>query len=341
MPFRDLVNQEHAQIVLRGALRSGRVSHAYLFVGPAGTGRMTAARAMAQALLCATGGDDACGTCGACRKVAGGTHPDLRIISPGGKTEGGIDRRAVGIDQIRDLKREASYAPYEAKWKVFIVEDAEAMRAEAANSLLKVLEEPPPGIVIILLAESAAAVFPTLVSRAQVVRFSLVSAPEIAHALTDHAGVSPERARYLAALAGGRVGAAFQAAAAGEEPFTRRADVLATLREIERGDVVTRLDGAEALSRQKDEIERWLESAELWFRDLLVWQETHDPALLVNLDVRRDVAEWADHASPEGIRRAVEAIEDAKARLRRNLNPRLVLEALFTQLDTRARVGQR
>ncbi len=337
MLFRDLINQEHAQIVLRRALRSGRVSHAYLFVGPSQVGRWATARAFAQALLCATGGDDACGACLACRKVAAGTHPDFRVLAPG-RSETGAERRAVGIDQIRDLKRDASYPPYEGRWKIFIVEEADAMHAEAANSLLKVLEEPSPGIVIILLAESPEAVFPTLVSRAQVVRFSFVSLPEIAQALVERAGVPAERARYLAALSGGRVGLALAAAAAGEEPFTRREEVLEMLEAIDRGDVVARLDIAEAVARQKDEVEGWLDIAELWYRDLLVWQQTHDPALLVNLDSHARIAEWAGRASGEGLRRAVEAIEEAKSHLQRNLNPRLVLESLCIRLDTRVAV---
>ncbi len=330
MTFRDLVGQRSAQTLLRTALRRGQVSHAYLFVGPSGVGRLATARAFAQALLCETGGDDACDRCRACRKVAGGTHPDLRIISPG-RTEAGGERRAVGIDQIRELKRDAAYPPYEARWKVFIVEDAEAMRAEAANSLLKVLEEPPPGIVIILLAESPASLLPTIVSRAQSVRFSFVAPAEIARALAAR-GVPPERARYLAALSGGRVGRALGAADAGAEAFDRRAGVVQTLAALSTGDVVARLDAAEGVSRLRDEIDGWLDTALLWVRDLLIWQETRDPALLVNLDARREVAEWAGRAGGAGLRRTAEAIEQAKANLRRNLNPRLVLEDLFVRI---------
>ncbi len=336
MPFRDLINQQHACSLLRGALRSGRIAHAYLFVGPSGVGRLTTARAFAQALLCSAGGDDACGRCAACHKAGSGTHPDLRILSPSGRTETGAERRAVGIDQIRELKRDAAYPPYEARWKVFIVEDAEAMRAEAANSLLKVLEEPLPGVIIILIAESIAGVLPTLVSRSQLVRFSFVSAPEIAHALTERAGVPAERARYLAALSGGRVGAALVAAGTGEEPFERRADVVATLAALGHGDVVARLDAAEAVARQRDAIERWLDVALLWIRDVVVWQETQDPALLVNLDSRPKIEEWAGRVPGEKLRRTAEAIEEAKANLRRNLNSRLVLEVLFIRLETGA-----
>lgn len=332
MPFRDLIDQQHAASFLRGALRSGHVAHAYLFVGPSGVGRLTAARAFAQALLCSGGGDDACGRCLACRKVQDGAHPDLRVISPGGRTETGAERRAVGIEQIRELKREASYPPYEARWKVFIVEDAEAMRAEAANSLLKILEEPPAGIVIILIAESAAGVLPTLVSRSQIVRFSFVPASEIARALTERTGVPATRARYLAALSGGRVGVAVGAAGTGEESFQQRADVVAELGAIMAGDVVARLDAAEAVARRRDEIERWLDVALLWIRDVIVWQDTQDSALLVNLDEQPAIATWAARASNERLRRSAEAIEQAKEHLRRNLNPRLVLEALFARM---------
>jgi len=332
MPFHDLIDQRHAQALLRGALRSGRVSHAYLFVGPSGVGRLTAARAFAQALLCASGGDDACGRCAPCHKVAAGVHPDLRVISPG-RSESGAERRAVGIDQIRDLKREAAYGPYEAARKVFVVEDAEAMRAEAANSLLKIVEEPPPGIVMILIAESTTALLPTLVSRSQLIRFSFVSAAEIARALVERAGVPAERARYLAAISGGRVGAALAAAAAGEEPFERRAEVIRVLDVVARGDVVARLDAAEAVAKQKDEIERWLDIALLWVRDVVVWHEMADASALANLDARREVAVWAGRTVSERLRRTAAAIEEAKANLTRNLNPRLVLETLFARME--------
>jgi DNA polymerase-3 subunit delta' len=333
MPFRDLIGQRDARAVLQGALRSGRVGHAYLFAGPEGVGRRTAALAFAQALLCtardADRGDDACGVCGACRKIAAGTHPDLRVIAPGGRTESGAERRAVGIEQIRDLKHDAAYPPYEAAWKVFIVEDAEAMRAEAANSLLKILEEPPAQSVIVLISESVSALLPTIVSRAQMVRFTFVPAPDIAAALAERAGVPAAQALLLAALSGGRPGRALAEAAEGQAMLEYRADVVKTLGAVAAGGAVTRLDAAEAVSRQKDDVSQWLDTALLWLRDVAVWQAAADPALLINLDRRDQVAAWADRARPDGVRDAVGAIENAKTALGQNINPRLVLEHLF------------
>lgn len=333
MPFRDLIGQRDARAVLQGALRNGCIAHAYLFTGPRGVGRRTAAVAFAQALLCGTrgtsGGDDACGSCAACRKAAASIHPDLRLIAPGGRTESGAERRAVGIEQIRDLKREAAYPPYEAPWKVFIVEDAEALRAEAANSLLKVLEEPPARSVIVLISESAAALLPTIVSRSQIVRFTFVPAGDVAAALRERAGVSAEQAPFLAALAAGRPGQALAEAAAGTAPLEFRGDVVKTLGAVAGGGPVKRLEAAEAVSRQKDDVARWLDTALLWLRDVAVWQAAQDPALLVNLDRRDQVAAWAERARPDGVREAVGAIEAAKLELTQNINPRLVLEYLF------------
>ena len=357
MPFRDLIDQQHARLLLQSALRSGRIAHAYLFVGPSGVGRLAAGRAFAQALLCSRGGEDACGICGPCRKVAAGAHPDLRIITPG-RIDAGGEHRAVIIDQVRDLKHDAQYQPYEGKWKIFILEDAEQMRAEAANGLLKVLEEPPAGIVIILLAESTEALLPTLVSRCQLVRFSLVPAAIIAQALRDRCGVHEAHARFLAAVSGGRVGAALVAAAAsgGDDLVARRQEVLSTFRALDRGDMFAGLDAAESLARtgwsppsppatgpvrspqandnvkspaRIKDIEQWLDIALWWYRDLAIWQTTRDPALLVNSDSRDEIAAWADLTPPGHIPKVVQAIEEAKASLRRNVNPRLVLEGLF------------
>jgi DNA polymerase-3 subunit delta' len=329
VPFRDLIGQRDERALLQGALRSGCVSHAYLFVGPEGVGRRAAALAFAQALLCRRGGDDACGSCDACRKVAAGAHPDLRVIAPGGRTESGAERRAVGIEQVRDLKRDAAYPPYEARWKVFIVEDAEAMRAEAANSLLKILEEPPAQSVIVLISESDAALLPTIVSRSQIVRFSYVPAAEIAAALSERAGVPPDQAPFLAALCGGRPGLALREAAEGRAALDFRRDVVRTLGTVAGGGPAARLEAADAVARRKDELDRWLDTALLWLRDVAIWQAARDPALLVNLDRRAQIAAWAERARPEGVRAAAAAVEAAKTNLRANVNPRLVLEHLF------------
>jgi DNA polymerase-3 subunit delta' len=145
-----------------------RLPHALLFRGPAGVGKKLFARGLAAALNCRGGLPGlACGTCASCHKLLSGNHPDFLVIQP--------EKDAIKIDQVRAMSRATTYPPYESPYRVIVLEDAHAMQAAAANSLLKTLEEPPPGNVLILTAEASREVLPTIVSRCQVVPFSALS----------------------------------------------------------------------------------------------------------------------------------------------------------------------
>jgi len=163
MGFEHIEGQHRAKSLLQNALATRKIAHAYLFAGPSGSGRREMAQAFAQAIFCERHGNDACGECLACRKVLHGNHPDLHMIVP--------DGAAVKIEQVRTLQRDLSYRSAGAGYKVYIIESAETMTTQAANSLLKFLEEPPSPVVAILLAPSAQAVLPTILSRSQLIAF--------------------------------------------------------------------------------------------------------------------------------------------------------------------------
>src|SRR3990172_5223560 len=162
MAFRDVVNQDHAVLLLRTAIRVDKVGHAYLLVGPAGVGRRALAMAFAQLVNCDRPDGDACGECGPCRKIAAGNHPDVRVLdiahakfleTPGKEYKG----KEIPIDQIRALRHDAAFPPYEGKRKVYIIADAELMNPSAGNSLLKVLEEPTARVTFVLISQSSCA----------------------------------------------------------------------------------------------------------------------------------------------------------------------------------------
>lgn len=357
MAFRDVVNQDHAVLLLRSAVRAGRVGHAYLFVGPAGVGRRTLALAFAQLLNCARPDGDACGECDACRKIARGSHPDVRVLdvargqyleAPGKEHRG----KEIPVDQVRALRQDAAYAPYEGRWKVYIVADAERMNHSSANSLLKILEEPPPRVTFILIAESSVALLPTIVSRCQLIRCSYVSTDQIEKALVDREGIEPDRARVLAVLADGRLGRALEWARS-EERLEARDRLLELLPALEAGDPLQRLDAAEALARDAQEARKaqdardvqerdrsgeflveMLDLAVLWYRDLLVWKQLQEPALLTNRDREEQIARLAAEYDEATLRARIEGVEEAKDALRRNVNPRLALEKLFLSFGT-------
>ena len=161
--------QPRAVELLRRALASDRVAHAYAFIGPAGGGRTTTALAFAQALLCPEGG---CGRCRPCRLVAARQHPDLHVIVPTPPEDKPRGPRAIRIDDLRELQRMAALRPAMARAKVFILDDAERMTGASPQAFLKTLEEPPAQTVLILILPRARAVPATVLSRCQLVRFA-------------------------------------------------------------------------------------------------------------------------------------------------------------------------
>lgn len=180
-----VIGQPIASALLERALKSGRLSHAYLFVGPPGTGKRTMALALAEHLLGKSAQD----------------HPDFRLWAPENKSG------TIAIDQIRDLIDSCNTPPLMAPYQVRVIDQAEGLAKDSGNALLKILEEPPPQTVLILLAEQFDHILPTLVSRAQVVPFRPVAESVIAETLIAR-GCDPETARVRAAQARGRIGQA-------------------------------------------------------------------------------------------------------------------------------------
>jgi DNA polymerase III gamma/tau subunit len=162
-------DQPRAVALLRRALEGGRVAHAYAFVGPAGSGRMTTARAFAQALLCET--SVGCGKCRGCTLATAGQHPDLHVIVPTPPERNPKGTPLIRIDAIREFERQASLRPAMGGRRVLLLDDADRMTDDTPQAFLKFLEEPPPGTVLVLILSGVRAVPATVLSRCQIVRF--------------------------------------------------------------------------------------------------------------------------------------------------------------------------
>jgi DNA polymerase III subunit gamma/tau len=155
----QVIGQDKILSLLDYGLKTDSIAHAYLLVGPRHVGKGTLANNLAQALNC-EGAGTPCGQCRSCQRIREGKHADVTSI--------GLDSRAeIGIDDIRGLQRSANLPPYEGKCKVFIIDEAEYLSTEAANALLKILEEPPPRVVWLLLAADEERLLATIISRCQ------------------------------------------------------------------------------------------------------------------------------------------------------------------------------
>jgi DNA polymerase-3 subunit delta' len=199
--FAGIVGHPRAKELLSRALAHDTVHTGYLFSGPAGVGKHLVAEEFVRAYLCASGQEGPCGECASCREARAGTHPDRIVVAPEEK------KKSISIDQVRLLGEWLSQSPLAGARKAAILDPADALRPEAANALLKTLEEPPAGRVIVLVATRPGALPPTVRSRCQQVSFGSLSDDEVAEVLRRNSWPA-QSARQAAALAEGSPGAA-------------------------------------------------------------------------------------------------------------------------------------
>ena len=317
-----IVGHEWAVALLSRRLAAGRVSHAYLFTGPPQVGKTRLARILAQALNCLRP-DAPCGDCPSCRRIESGTHPDVRVV----RGEGAGD--SLKIDQVRALQREAALFPYEGRKRVLILRRMDLASTEAANSLLKTLEEPPAHVVLILTAVEVDALPPTVVSRCQRLDLRPLPRGQIEAALREK-GAAVEKAQLLARLSAGRIGWAMEANGNATLLARRQRDLDGLVGLLPAGRI-ERLSLAQALGRDSRASREMLELWAAWWRDLLLLSARGDGPV-VNVD---RLAELRSLARPERLSQAwatLRACQNAAAQIEDNVNPRLALEALFLKL---------
>lgn len=358
----QLEAQPRVRDFLAHAVASGRASHAYLFLGAPGSGKLDAAWAMAQQLLCGEGG---CGACDDCVRVARHTHPDVHYYAPESAT-------GYLIDQTRALLEEVALAPIRAKRKVYIIDRAEQLRANTANALLKTLEEPPENVTFILLGSSAEVILPTIVSRCQCVPFRMVSPVRAAEMVERTTGAPHARCRMAVAVAGSPARAVEFLKSAERQEARREmlrvvdqlahadeADILMSVKEL-MAVIKAPLDDVKstqeallakdadylsrgALKQLEDRFKRELSHRERsgimealacvrsLLRDALMRvQGVDDP--IVNEDVSGMVDRLCARATVTGITSALDVVSATEARIARNVTPQLAIEVMLLDI---------
>lgn len=318
MGFDQFIGHRRQVEILRQALASGRLHHAYLFVGPEGIGKRTLAIALAQAVHCTDSAADFCGSCVNCTRIADGNHPDVRVIEPlAGKKE-------ISIQQVREFERELNYRSFTGKRKIIIVDPATLMNLASQNALLKTLEEPPQESLIILIAASAGGLLPTLRSRCLRISFAPLTRSEVTQFLRTKQGMTGEEVEFLAAMSMGSIGTAI---GLDQEAFVEKRRIwVGIVGALKAGDYQAAMAAAEALAGNREDALKFLAWAQSWYRDLLVYGVTGEGRELVNLDMCEQIAHQSAPAQSEQRIAALSASGRAAAAIQRNLNRRMVLE---------------
>jgi DNA polymerase III subunit delta' len=316
-----IVGHEQAVAMLANSVAQGRVAHAYLFTGSRQIGKTTLARSFAQALNCSSA-DRPCGRCLNCSKIAHGSHPDVRLLEGQNGT--------LKIDQIRTLQTDVALSAYEGEWKVYILRNFEQATTEAANCLLKTLEEPPSRVVLLLTSSSNSLMLPTIVSRCRVVALHPPTVEAVRDALIARWRADAEQAELLARLSAGRIGWAVTALI---DPtiLAKRAEILEDIWRVSAGNRVVRLRYAEDLSSRKDAIQSALDVWQSWWRDMLL-ATTGRADLIANVDHPAEVQARVGRYGVPQLGEFLSLLLDTNRRLDQDVNVRLALEVLFLKL---------
>jgi len=322
----NLLGHEWAVDMLKQHITHDSVRHAYLFSGPPGLGRRTLALRLAQALNClqplAPG--EPCGTCKTCQQIERMQYADLAVIQA--EKEGGT----LKVEQIRAIRQSLVLKPYQGSYRVALFLRFQEANANAANALLKTLEEAPAYVVLVLTADTPEQLLPTILSRCEVLRLRPLPVETVEGYLKEH-GADQPTARLLAHISGGRPGYALRLMQ-DKDTLDFRAQRLEDLQKLLPSTRRARFAYAEKLTDRKNEArERLRETLLLWlsfWRDVLLCRAGAQTPL-ANVDCTQEIEALAGRLSLAEARRLVAAAETTIDQLERNVNPRLLVEVLL------------
>jgi len=313
MSFKEVKGQGKAIEIIKGYMAQARLAGGYLFTGPEGVGKKLVARQLAKTLNCLKDTPDSCDSCPSCIKIENNQHPDVHIL----ETEGA----EIKIEYIRQLQKDFSLKPYEGKRKVFIIDNAHTLTAEASNALLKILEEPPKESLIILVSDKPALLFKTIVSRCKMVKFSPFSRPELAIILKKDYGLDNNMAHFLAYFSEGRFGRALK---------LKDTDILR-----EKNAVIDKLAFSRGISlegisiQDREDVKQYLNILATWFRDIYLIKIGAPYAEIINLDRKDDLLKQMSRFTFLDLNEILESISNSILYLGQNINTKLLLYDLM------------
>jgi DNA polymerase-3 subunit delta' len=364
MAFKDILDQEIVKKILQGALKENRISHAYLFTGPAGVGKWATAIEFAKAVNCLKEGVDSCGDCPACKKISRLAHADLILIFPlpplsgkrgkKGKEEEEQRNRtkfmedklsnpykmvkfekpgSISIEEIRSAQKSLLYTPVEGKYKVLMVQEPEKMSREAESCFLKTLEEPPRNSLILFLSSEPDKLMPTIVSRCQRIRFKRIREELIIERLEKALDIDEKKALHYARLSEGSLGVAFSLAEGGKDEL--RLKGVEFLEIVSKNDRLALVEFVQQMSKDYER-ELFLEFFSFlsgFLRDMYIMHQTKGEEKLLNPDLQKEIRTAAGYFKhSEEIQKALVLLEKTRENLLRNVNPKLALLNLGFEL---------
>lgn len=325
MNFQGIIGHEKIIKHLQSAMQMNKTSHAYIFNGEDGSGKNAMADAFVTALQCMEEGIDSCGKCKSCISAASRNHPDIIRVTH--------EKSVISVEDIRlQLNNDIYIKPYSGKYKIYIIDEAEKMNAQAQNALLKTIEEPPPYAKIILLTNNSQTFLPTILSRCILLDLKPISKELIKDYLILEYKIPDYIAELSAVFSGGILGRAVRYACS-EEFISMKDEIvrlLSRVHEIKHQDIT---DAVKYFNTQKKNIDECIMLMLMWFHDVLMFKACANANYISFKDEIEYIRKQASLFSFQGIQNILDEIERLKKRLKANVNFDVSIELLFIEIQ--------
>lgn len=316
MLFNAIKGQDRPIAMLKNYLAQSCLEGGYLFSGPEGIGKKLTALTLAKALNCEQGFGEPCAGCPPCLKIEKNQHPDVHLIG-----QGDCD---IKIDDIRRLQHQINLRPYEGRKKVFIIDNAHQLTADASNALLKVLEEPPKDSLIIIISDKPSLLFKTILSRCKVLKFSPLERERLKQLFMEDFRLDNNTAHFLAYFSEGRLGCGLR---------LKEGDTLKEKNNIIDDFIFSPKPGFNNLpSQERQDIRRYINILASWLRDIYLLKMGLPYSQAVNFDRRAELLKQAQRFCVPELSRMMDALSESVSYLERNINVKLILYNLKAQL---------
>lgn len=345
-----VLGQNHIEKHFENAIKTGKISHAYIINGEEGTGKMRLAVQFAKALQCVENNKDfyaennlqfdfgekeidkfvtgrACGECRSCKQTDSKNQPDIKYVT--------YEKSGIGVDEIRNqINDDIDIKPYSSRYKIYIIADSEKMTVQAQNALLKTIEEPPEYAIIILLTTNADMFLPTILSRCVLLNIRPVKEETIKNQLMSEYGISNYEANVAAVFSGGNPGKAIKLATS-EEFKELKKHVVGMIMSLERGGMDIINSYIKEAGTFKKQMEEYFGLMRSWFRDVLLYKSVKDIDSLIFQDDYKLVEEMSNKMEYIDLNIIFKAIDYADSRIKSNVNFDVTMEVLFLTIKER------
>lgn len=325
--FKNITGNDFIIKFLKNSIVHNRVSHAYIISGYEGVGKTLIAETFAKVLQCETGGTDACCNCRSCRSFESGNNPDIIYVTPSKKSK----TKSIGVNDIREqVIEQVSIKPYEFRYKIFLIENADSMTIEAQNSFLKTLEEPPEYAIFLLMARNVEKFLPTILSRCVNVKIRPLSNGLVSDYILKNTDVKEERVELITEYAQGSIGKALTLSNS-KEFMEMRECVTQTLVGLYGKNEFYATKAVDKIDEYKNE-KNLIDLMYLWYRDILSAKVLKDDKYIIQKDKKDIIFKEAGKYSVECIIDKANACLEAKNQILKNVNFRLCMEVLLMKL---------